>query len=82
VGVAITGGERSDGLFETIKVMTRCRATVIRALDGGCDDAELDAAVSLRVRTQLEPLEIALATRHTSTHADLAHRAHSIRCAA
>jgi len=46
------------------------------ALDGA------QALHSLRVRAQLEPLEAALATRHTSTHTDLAHRAHSIRCAA
>jgi len=46
------------------------------ALDGA------EALHSWRVRAQLEPLEVALATRHTSTHTDLAHRAHSIRCAA
>jgi transcriptional regulator with XRE-family HTH domain len=46
------------------------------ALDGA------EALYSLRVRAQLEPLEVALATRYTSTHTDLAHRAHSIRCAA
>jgi tetratricopeptide (TPR) repeat protein len=41
-----------------------------------------EALHSVRVRSQLEPLETALAKRPNSTYADLAHRAHAIRLAA
>jgi hypothetical protein len=41
-----------------------------------------EALHSVRVRSQLEPLETALAQRPTSAYTDLAHRAHAIRLAA
>jgi hypothetical protein len=54
----------------------RAERSAAAALNGA------EALHSVRVRSQLEPLETALAKRPTSTYTDLANRAQAIRLAA